>query len=657
MFPLEGRYSLPALHCIRIMLVIFLLAAVVTVPGPGRAQAPPKGDAALLGVKKSDRVGEKAPHPDGKPDAVFSLNLAPRTLRSNVTSIEVRATSGPPGVWTTSPRDPAAAFLGVAAAKRPSLLINAGGVVLNVPPEDAAHLLLFASDDGRFSEPRRGYQVRVMHEDGATYTLPVRVNARTAAEAPASRPAGHGVRMSAVLKGISNFDAVNPGKEIKGDDKGDGLFVLTVEAAGKEISGIQIQNTDGEPAVWDTVPGSKNAAIGVAYASDPVKLLNRRNGSVNIPVKDRADLYLYVADNGSISKGKTLYRVTITFADGGISWCPAAKASQEAPTEPAPGPTPQPPASTAPPPQARPPVPPPPPPTPEPKPQVVTSVNFLATWLGFVSTDAVGRYAELKPDSEADAVFGLDIDVSPRHAITGIEIQSLDDPQKKWKTGAAPGAWGLGVAYQSSPKSLLNNSDGSVRIDLDRREQFYLFAADSGNLATTYHRMRMVVHLDDGSSYQQFVRTAHGTTPTVAPDPGAAARARGIITCEFRGFIADLVNTSTRPGKDGYLDGTFIMKLKADDKTLTSVEIKGTDGKVRWSSNPKAPAMFLGVSLYPKIYETINAKGGVMNLPVSGRKTFYLYGADNGLLSDPNAKLIAEVTFSDKSTLSADVIK
>jgi len=150
---------------------------------------------------------------------------------------------------------------------------------------------------------------------------------------------------------------------------------------------------------------------------------------------------------------------------------------------------------------------------------------------------------------------------------------------------------------------------------------------------------------------------SHGTTPTVAPDATAVARARGIITCEFRGFIADLVNTSTRPGKDGYLDGTFIMKLNVDDKTLTKVDIKGSDGKVRWSSNPKAPAMFLGVSLYPKIYEMIDAKGGAMNTPVSGRKTFYLYGADNGLLSDPNARLTVEVAFSDKSTLTADVIK
>ena len=35
------------------------------------------------------------------------------------------------------------------------------------------------------------------------------------------------VRMSAVLKGVSNYDAVGPGKTLAGDDKGDGLFVLS----------------------------------------------------------------------------------------------------------------------------------------------------------------------------------------------------------------------------------------------------------------------------------------------------------------------------------------------------------------------------------------------------------------------------------------------
>jgi hypothetical protein len=340
------------------------------------------------------------------------------------------------------------------------------------------------------------------------------------------------------------------------------------------------------------------------------------------------ELNLYVADNGSIVGGKTSYRISVKFSDGGLSWCPVEKASAPAPTAPE-GSAPAPP-----------------------------KVNFLGSWLGFVSTDAVGQYPGLKPDGKADAVFGLDIEVSPKNTITGIEINSMDIPPRKWSTNPSDaGAWGMAVAYQNAPDRLLNQPDGSVRIGIEGRVQFYLYVADPGDLANAVNRLRAVVHLADGSSYQQFIRRPTATTSTVAPGTEEPPRAKGIITCEFRGFVADLVNTSTRPGKDGYLDGTFIMKLQVDEKSLAKIEIKGTEGSVRWSSDPKAPAMFLGVALYPKIYKLVNEKGGMMQVPIAGRRTLYLYAADNGLLSDPASVLTVIVTFTDKTTLTTEVIK
>lgn len=582
-----------------------------------------------MGVKQSDRVGQKTAYPDGKLDAVFSLTLNPQPSEPNITEIEIRTTAGPSGVWSTNPRAANVGYAGVAGAKNPSVILNPQGGQLSFSPNQDRDLLLFVTDDGHFARKDRAYQLKVTQADGIAWSTPVRVEAAPPPEPSAeSRAAAYPVRMSAVLRGISNYDAVGPGKEIKGDNKADALFVLTVEAKEKEITAIQIKNVDGTPSEWDTVPGTKNWAIGVARVSDPARLLNHRDGSVRIKVKDRIDLNLYVADNGSIEKGGTNYRITAHFSDGGISWCPVRRVAEQ----------------------------PPPPPTTESR--TAPSVNFLATWLGFVSTDAVGPYPELKPDGKADAVFGLDIEVIPKNEITGIEIHSLTTPDRKWGTrGTSPGAWGLGVTYQSAPRVLLNKADGSIRIPIDKREQFYVFAADPGDLASATQRLRMVVHLADGSSYQQFVRRPMAATPTVIPESTEQPKARGLMTCEFRGFIADLVNTSTRPGKDGYLDGTFIMKLKIEDKTLTRVVIQGPDGKVRWASDPKAPVMFLGVALYPKIYELVNAKAGPLHIPVSGRKTIYLYAADNGLLSDPNSRLTVEVTFSDKTSLSAEVIK
>lgn len=592
------------------------------------AQSTARGQCTFVGPKRTDLVGKKSPVPDGRPDVVFSLSLTPTATEPAIAEIRMKATK-PASSWTTLSKTPGTRFIAVADALNPSVILNSTGGPMNIDPRKTKHLLLYLTDDGGFTKPGRNFTIRVIGKGGKSWTAPVQMSIAAATGAQDTRTGEFPVRMSAYLKGISNFDAVSRGKTISGDDKADGLFTLSVEARNRIITAIEIRNVDGMKSVWDTVPGSPNGAIGVAISAQPVRLLNKRDGTVRIPVKDRVDLNLYVADNGSIAGGKTKYRVAVTFSDGEISWCPVSRSTQpedEVKLE-------------------------------EPLPRRARA-NFLGTWLGYVSTDAVGPYSRMRPDGKADAVFGLDIEVSPKNVITGIEIQSLDGISKRWGTGGTtPGNWGIGVAYQSTPKALTNKPDGSIRLPIQDRAQFYLYVADPGDLASTSQQLRMIVHLADGSAFQQYIRRPAATTATVVPGAGDTPKARGIITCEFRGFIADLVNTSTRPRKDGYFDGTFIMKLQVDNKRLVKVEIKTHTGTVRWSSNPKPPVMFLGVAVYPSIYKLINAKGGTMSVPISGRRTLYLYAADNGLLSDPNSRLIATATFADNTTLSAEVIK
>jgi len=629
-FPVEGRLLLSAPRLMCLLASILVAGIVLALPAKGQVRSAPVGECTFLGLKSSDRVGPASAKPDGKPDAVFSLTLPTDASAPRVTQIEIRG-SGPSAVWSTNPSPPSTGFIGVARAKSPANLLNIRGGALNVNPRQDSQLLLFITDDGKFSDPQRQYQVKVANSDGTSWSATVKYDAGGASQEPGRPPGAFPVRMSAVLKGISKYDAVGPTKTIGGDDKGDGLFVLSVEAQDREITGIEIRNVDGAQSVWDTIPGTTAPPIGVALVSAPERLLNNRDASVKIKVKDKTDLNLYVADNGSIAAGNTSYRVTVSFADGGITWCPVQKVgalSPEAPEQP---------------------------PTAAP-----TKVNFLGTFLGYVSTDAVGKYPELKPDGEADACFQLDIEVAPQNIITGIEITSSDGVSKRWATGGIPGsssAWGLAVAHQNTPNALVNKSDGSVRIPIDGRAQFLLYAADPGDLTGSIGQLFVNVHFADGSAFKQFVERPPGTTPTVVPGSEEQLRARGIITCRIRGFIADLVNTSTRPGKDGYLDGTFVMELQVEDKKLVRVDIKAGDGQVRWSSEPKAPVMFLGVAVYPKVFVLVNEKGGPLNVPITGRRTLWLYAADNGLLSDPKSRLIVTATFSDKTTLSAEVIK
>ncbi len=611
------------------MLTVLLVLGILVEPSVrSYAQTRSRGECVLIGPKRSDRVGKAAARPDSKPDVVFSLTLRPTASEREITDLEIRATSGPPGIWKAGRGVPGVGYIGVARATRPSDIINRDGAKLSINPHMDKNLLLFVTDDGKFSRKDRAYHVKALHSDGTSWTIPVQIGSVQAAVAPPTVSGTYPVRMSAFVKGMSRYDAVSSDEKITGDDKADGRFVLTVQADQREITAIEIRSVGGRVSRWDTVPGSGNPAIGVSLVSDPTRLLNNRDGTVNVRIKGRLDLNLFVADNGSISKGETDFRVTLTFADGGVSWCRVQKSDitgsvADRPTD-----------------------------------RSGPRVNFLGTWLGYVSTDAVGKYSGVKPDSEADAVFGLDIEVTPKTEMKGIEISNLSGTGTRWATGkVTTGAWGLGVAHQSGPVTLLNKPDGSVTIPVGKRAQFYLYAADPGGLSRSVNRLRIVIHLADGSSYQQALRRPLASTSTVAPGTGDPQRAMGLITCEFRGFIADLANTSTRPGKDGYLDGTFILKLKVDKKQMAKVDVKDATGAIRWSSLGRAPAMFLGVAMYPKIYDLANPKGGMVKIPVSGRRTFYLYAADNGLLSDPNSRLTATVTFTDKTTLSTDVIK
>ena len=594
------------------------------------AENEPMGACFFLGLKKTGSVGKTKPEPDGAPNAVFSVSFTTPLTDKKIEEIEIKA-SNPSKTWTSHLEAHGSDFLGVAFAKNPSDILNRKEGELKSQPLTDSNLLLFVIDDGLFSRQKRKYQIRVLFTDGTAFNKQAQEasGANPALEPPPGQ-AIYPVRMSAFSKGISNYDAVGFDKKIQGGNKPNALFELKLETKDREITALEIRNIDEEKAVWDTVPTSHNPPVGVALKTDPTQLINEPDGSLKFRVKDKVDLNLYVADNGVVKRDKTDFRINVAFSDGQIYWTKVEKSPHA--TKESSGDT-----------------------TGKNR---GTQVNFLGEWLGFVPTNAVGPYPEIKPDGKPDSVFGLDIDVNPKSTITGIEINSVAGVTRKWGThGTSQGAWGLAIAYQKTPTALLNKPDGSISIPIEGRTQFYIYAYDPGDLAKTNQNLRIIVRLADGSYYQQMVKKGLTTTSSVVPEVESSPQAKGLITCEFRGFLADLVNTSNRPGKSGYLNGTFIMKFHVEDKKLRRVDLAGPDGEVRWSSDPKASVMFLGVALYPKIYQLINAKAGPLNTPVSGRATIYLYAADNGLLSSPKLRLTVTAIFSDKTSLSTEVVK
>ena len=99
-------------------------------------------------------------------------------------------------------------------------------------------------------------------------------------------------------------------------------MILVVIRSSGIVNSIEIRNTNGQHSVWDTVPDNGCSLLGVAKADNLDILINRLDGSVAIDIQNPCSLIFYLADNGSISGGRTKLEVIISFADGRMARAP-----------------------------------------------------------------------------------------------------------------------------------------------------------------------------------------------------------------------------------------------------------------------------------------------------------------------------------------------
>lgn len=143
-----------------------------------------------------------------------------------------------------------------------------------------------------------------------------------------------GVSGSAWLEGPDGgFDWVGPRPGLHPSGKNDALFQLELTAPGRTITGMQLRNVDGRLAIWDTYPRSRHWQLAVNREHKP---LNRPDGSLYAPLgQGREILGIRVEDNGSVSGGKTRFKLTVFFADGGKAVFPVQAGRPASPPAPA----------------------------------------------------------------------------------------------------------------------------------------------------------------------------------------------------------------------------------------------------------------------------------------------------------------------------------
>ena len=128
-------------------------------------------------------------------------------------------------------------------------------------------------------------------------------------------PVGKAVVRAVLVRKPGFADFVGRHGQLKGDGSPDSRFALEITAPTRAITALAITSTSGQSSAWDTIPGNDAWLLGVARKG---KVLNQPDGNVELPLAEGTQKYdLFVQDNNSIAGRKTVYQITVGFADGG----------------------------------------------------------------------------------------------------------------------------------------------------------------------------------------------------------------------------------------------------------------------------------------------------------------------------------------------------
>lgn len=117
---------------------------------------------------------------------------------------------------------------------------------------------------------------------------------------------------------------------------------------------------------------------------------------------------------------------------------------------------------------------------------------------GISSVDLVGRSKSITPDGQNDGLISLRIDSGG--TITAMEVHNVNGQFSLWSTMSGSGGWALGVADKENPQALLNRSDGSVEIKVDKPREFLLYVADNGAVSDGKTGFAVIVTYADGTT-------------------------------------------------------------------------------------------------------------------------------------------------------------
>ncbi len=257
-------------------------------------------------------------------------------------------------------------------------------------------------------------------------------------------------------------DYVGKNERLAGDKVSDWAFPLRLPGGGTVV-GISINNLGGHRSIWDTIPKNGYWLTAVLRSG---RILNQGDGSVNFTVNGPADIQLFVADNGSLAKGKTSYRITVTYQGG--------RSVTVSPSNPG---------------------------LPPANPGAGSITRVLSPFIDS-NQDLVGPGEILRGDGKKDWVFVMDLRGFQGNII-GITVRNINGQYSVWDTYPKNGMWLLGVKDPNG--NVLNRSDGTVSINATGLNQLILLVHDNGSLKGGKTNFKVVLEMGDGKKIERNV--------------------------------------------------------------------------------------------------------------------------------------------------------
>lgn len=519
---------------------------------------------------------------DGRVDDRVRLELQGEGI---LESVEVRdiVDGNPTVAWDTIPGNGRWAIAVVEGNK----MVNRSDGSINLRLSGRTVLDLWMTDNGVIEAGRSRFEVVLRFTDGSYLQGFI----------DGSASQGQSEGLEAAYIGEGDRDIVGRNETRSGNGKPDWRVDVKLENSGT-VTGMKITNVKGPGGEWDTIPGNGKWLLAVTRPKGDI--LNRSDGSVRFPVTSSSNFVIWMENNGSLDKAETRSVLTVTYDDGRLLETEIKPYS----------------AATN-----------------------LSNEDFLeARLVGVGNYDYVGKNENLRADQSRDSRF--DIRFRGRGTLNAIRLVNTTRGGE-WDTIPGNGKWLIAVKQPDG--SVLNASNGSVRLSVDGTASLELWVQDNGTLGDEASAFRVTLSFSDGSVLEKEIPARSGDARLDVDKDERELRLRG----PRQASSSDYVGPYDRLQKNGKLDWYFSLQIRGKG-TIKAMTLRNVGASGEWDTIPGNGRWTMAVRGNGD--RILNKSNGSVFFSAPPEHNVYLFVEDNGTLQLSRSRYELVVTWDDGTT-------